>query len=269
MHTSGLKKLIIKHSGVTPVKIKKGPKWDYAFVTFKSDADRDTACEALHNLPHQRGTLDVSPADARRDPMTDPDARKRRRVDGKGEDGASADGSAGVPLDTLPEEELASRLCDKATPLHAVPYPDQLRQKKEEVKKKLKEIFRDNGVRDLPWVREGAKAMHGLPCQLDEVTPSPETEGYRNKVEFTVGPGRGGLAAVGHLLGSYTEGMLIVVPPTSCRHIPPLSKELATWFNEFIQEVRGGGVVVVCVLSGRDVVGGWWLVVGGWCWCWC
>ena len=66
--------------------------------------------------------------------MTDPDARKRRRVDGKSEGGGAADdGDERVALDTLPAEELASRLSDKATPLHAMPYPDQLRLKREEV----------------------------------------------------------------------------------------------------------------------------------------
>lgn len=43
-----------------------------------------------------------------------------------------------------------------------------------------------------------------------------------------------GVPAVGHMLGSYEEGTLAVVPPTDCLHISATSKVIAARLEQFI-----------------------------------
>lgn len=45
---------------------------------------------------------------------------------------------------------------------------------------------------------------------LEDIVPSPNTEGYRNKCEFSIGVDEHGLATVGFLMGKYTEGITTI-----------------------------------------------------------
>jgi hypothetical protein len=177
MNVPGVRKLVKKHCGFDPVKAKKGRDWDHAFATFRSTEQRDAAVKALNGVVLRTVTLDVQIAEARKDPMSHPDSRKRRRVD------RDADGGGGgfVVDPSIPPtpEELSGRLSDKVTPLWQMPYEDQLTLKKETIRKKLKEVFREKGLRTLPWVINGsADSPQGLPCAFEDVQPSPVTEGY-------------------------------------------------------------------------------------------
>lgn len=51
-----------------------------------------------------------------------------------------------------------------------------------------------------------------------------------------MGLGLDGVPGVGHMLGSYQEGSLVVVKPTDCRHIPASSKAVAAFLDAFITE---------------------------------
>ena len=47
---------------------------------------------------------------------------------------------------------------------------------------------------------------HGLPCELAPTIPSPITQGYRSKCDFSFGFDLDGHMSVGFLLGLFKEG---------------------------------------------------------------
>lgn len=75
------------------------------------------------------------------------------------------------------------------------------------------------------WIAENKKRYDGLPCELWNIRYSEETEGYRNKCEFTIGKHEEtGLPSIGFRLGSYATGSTTVGPVDSLKHIPERMK---------------------------------------------
>eukprot|EP00041_Stephanoeca_diplocostata_P032347 m.1034982 g.1034982 ORF g.1034982 m.1034982 type:complete len:616 (+) comp24136_c1_seq15:90-1937(+) len=225
IHHSGIKKVVCNACGFPPVKVIKAKNWDHCFVTFRSEEQCTAALDALSGL-HDRGcTWQAKRAEAKQDPIQN----KRRRVESK----ASRDTHHCVD-DSLP---LHERLSNKVTPLWNKPYDQQLVLKKNELRKKLKQVFTESTIRDLQWVVTGRKENEGgIPCPMDAVVASPVVEGYRNKCEFTIGLGVDGLPTVGHPLGSYYQGILQVVGPTHCKHLAPAAIKLAAAIQAMIRE---------------------------------
>lgn len=175
MNIPQIKKLIRATCEVDAVKVKKGPNWDYAFVTFRSTEQRDKVISMMDGMMHKQQKLGVGVAEAKKDPISDPRARKRRRVDGA-TDGDATKSADGTPLTPA---ELSARLCDKVTPLWKTPYDEQLRIKKQAINKLFRAILRDDAIRRLKWATEWDQlAADGIPTKLSDVRPSPVTEGY-------------------------------------------------------------------------------------------
>lgn len=99
----------------------------------------------------------------------------------------------------------------------------QLSQKQVEMKKilmkfsnELWKIYPD--IRS--YIQKCRKKENGLMCNFYGVKPSPVTEGYRNKCEFTVGiDEETGLKTVGFRIGTYADGSTGVAPISELRHI--------------------------------------------------
>lgn len=52
-------------------------------------------------------------------------------------------------------------------------------------------------------IRQLSLVAEGLPCQLEEIIPSPVVDGYRNKCEFSIGYAVDGKRVVGFQLGTF------------------------------------------------------------------
>ena len=85
------------------------------------------------------------------------------------------------------------------------------------------------------WISE-AVANSGMPGSYMGIVRSPIVNGYRNKVEFSIGPGSSdGLPAVGFNVGLFKDGHASVAEPSQCPHISPLAKALARSMQTYMR----------------------------------
>ncbi len=93
------------------------------------------------------------------------------------------------------DDDGSNSLRKQVTPLHVMPYADQLVFKAAMLRASLKKLtvrmeseagFLDESGKYTvaPWVK---RAKRGPCCPLTTVHPSPSPDGYRNKNEFSIG----------------------------------------------------------------------------------
>lgn len=135
---SEVKKFLAKY-GLNPHKIKLLGKQTFAFVTFKSEEERDKAMKVLHGVLWKNRNLSVRLAK----PKADPIMKKRRREEEEAE-GVRELVAAKCPAlqKDATEEPLSKQIADVVTPLWKVPYEEQLRKKKEECEQVLVKLTR-------------------------------------------------------------------------------------------------------------------------------
>ncbi|CAK1580486.1 unnamed protein product [Parnassius mnemosyne] len=224
-----LKKLMNQKLGLNTSKIKRpknGSRWLYA--CFQNDEERGKAIAALNGYSWKGKTLIAEAAK----PAPDPLVRKRKQ----GEDEAIQDKKM-KEVDNKSQEE---RLKDATTPYWNIPYDEQLKIKEKEVRQILmkydNEVWKINKERrDL--IEAKRKLHNGLSFDLKPIEPSPVTEGYRNKCEFTVGiDEQSKKPTVGFRLGSYVTGTVGVAPIQSLNHISEQTKRVVLLFQEFVRK---------------------------------
>uniref|UniRef100_G1MRX4 tRNA (uracil(54)-C(5))-methyltransferase n=1 Tax=Meleagris gallopavo TaxID=9103 RepID=G1MRX4_MELGA len=202
-----VKKFLAKH-GLSPHKIKLLGRQTFAFVTFRSEEQRDEAVRALHGAAWKGRALGVRAAKPKADPM----ARKRQREERD---------EAGEPL--------GKRIADVVTPLWAVPYEQQLAEKRQE------EIGNTNRAL-LPWLFLQKQKYNRMCCPIEGVKASPLQTEYRNKCEFLIGIGVNQEdKTVGCRLGKYKGGTCAVVEPFDTIHIPDVAKKVVKAFQDYIR----------------------------------
>lgn len=123
-----VKKFLAKY-GLSPHKIKLFGKQTFAFVTFKSEEERDKAMRVLHGALWKSRHLSVRLAK----PKADPIAKKRKQD----EDSEQGEAKRAAPCG---EEPLSKRIADVVTPLWNVPYEEQLAQKQLECEQVLQRL---------------------------------------------------------------------------------------------------------------------------------
>lgn len=133
-----VKKFLAKY-GLNPHKIKLLGRQTFAFVTFKSEEERDKAMKVLHGVLWKNRNLSVRLAK----PKADPIMKKRRREEEEGEE-AREQAAAKCPalLKEGTEEPLGNQIADVVTPLWKVPYEEQLARKEEECGQVLLKLTR-------------------------------------------------------------------------------------------------------------------------------
>ncbi|ESO89156.1 hypothetical protein LOTGIDRAFT_154241 [Lottia gigantea] len=85
---------------------------------------------------------------------------------------------------------LVNRLARTVTPLHKVPYNEQLVKKEKVMRRVLKKIYniiKHNRKSSTEFLDNQAELNSGQICEFQEVKPSPVTEGYRNKHAILIG----------------------------------------------------------------------------------
>uniref|UniRef100_A0A8C5S222 tRNA (uracil(54)-C(5))-methyltransferase n=1 Tax=Laticauda laticaudata TaxID=8630 RepID=A0A8C5S222_LATLA len=230
-----VKKFLAKY-GLNPHKIKLMGKQTFAFVTFKSEEERDKAMKVLHGVRWKNRNLSVRLAK----PKADPILKKRKREESAEEvpakrPASSKDGE---------EESLSKQIADVVTPLWSIPYEEQLVKKKKQCEEVLAKLTRDMGNNNralLPWLFLQKEKHDGLCCSLEGVKPSPIQTEYRNKCEFLIGLGPNGEEKmVGFRLGKYKGGSCAVVEPFETIHVPAEAKKVARAFQDYIRSTSYG-----------------------------
>ncbi|XP_014123874.2 tRNA (uracil-5-)-methyltransferase homolog A [Zonotrichia albicollis] len=222
-----VKKFLAKY-GLNPHKIKLFGKQTFAFVTFKSEEERDKAMRVLHGALWKSRHLSVRLAK----PKADPIAKKRKQE----EDSEQGEAKRPAPCG---EEPLSKRIADVVTPLWNVPYEAQLVQKKQECEQVLQKLTKEIGNNNralLPWLFLQKQKFNKLCCPVEGVKASPLQTEYRNKCEFLIGIGVNQEdKTVGCRLGKYKGGTCAVVEPFDTIHIPAIAKKVVKAFQDYIR----------------------------------
>uniref|UniRef100_A0A8B9D229 tRNA (uracil(54)-C(5))-methyltransferase n=1 Tax=Anser cygnoides TaxID=8845 RepID=A0A8B9D229_ANSCY len=210
-----VKKFLAKY-GLSPHKIKLFGRQTFAFVTFKSEEERDKAARALHGVLWKGRALSVRLAKPKADPM----AKKRKKAEGS-------------------EEPLSKQIADVVTPLWSVPYAEQLARKKQECEQVLQKLAKEIGNNNkalLPWLFLQKQKYNKMCCPVEGVKASPLQTEYRNKCEFLIGIGVNQEdKTVGCRLGKYKGGTCAVVEPFDTIHIPAIAKKVVKAFQDYIR----------------------------------
>lgn len=171
-----LKKYLVRQ-GVNSHKIKMMAK-NFVFVTFKCEADRQEGMAKLQDAIFKGSKLSVKLAKALQDPLI-----KKRKAE---EEELEKDDQKKMKT----TESVEVQIKKVTVPYVDKPYDEQLKLKRVEMEKFLADLTREiikANEKIKPFVRIQKKKFNGLVCPLVDVIPSPATEKYRNKCEFTVG----------------------------------------------------------------------------------
>ncbi|NXL46153.1 TRM2A methyltransferase, partial [Podilymbus podiceps] len=225
-----VKKFLAKY-GLNPHKIKLFGKQTFAFVTFKSEEERDKAMKVLHGVLWKSRHLSIRLAK----PKADPIAKKRK----KDEEAEQGEVKRPAPSKANGEEPLSKQIADVVTPLWNVPYEEQLAKKKQECEQVLQKLTKEIGSNNralLPWLFLQKQKYNKLCCPVEGVKASPLQTEYRNKCEFLIGIGVNQEdKTVGCRLGKYKGGTCAVVEPFDTIHIPAIAKKVVKAFQDYIR----------------------------------
>uniref|UniRef100_A0A8C9WJM1 tRNA (uracil(54)-C(5))-methyltransferase n=1 Tax=Scleropages formosus TaxID=113540 RepID=A0A8C9WJM1_SCLFO len=193
-----LKKFLNKH-GLNPHKIKLFGRQTFAFVTFKSQEERDKAMKAVHGMMWKGRVLSVRLA-------------KPKQI-----------ADVVTPLWSVPYEE---QLKTKERGVQAV------------LQTLAREIGNNNKAM-LPWLFVQKEKYNKMCCPLEGISPSPIQTEYRNKCEFLIGMGANGEdKTVGFRLGKYKGGSCAVVGPSDTIHVPVETKRVVQRFQDYIRTTQ-------------------------------
>lgn len=133
-----------------------------------------------------------------------------------------------------PEEVTAENQYDSlarvVTPLWQVPYEEQL-----QIKLKWSQNVTQNFIKKLR-VQTSSKKVRKVSYRLQDVKPSPITEGYRNKDEFNIQAGvDGNPKTVGFFVGSPAEGSVVCVRGTRLINVRQSHIAVAQAYEDYIR----------------------------------
>ncbi|XP_051829192.1 tRNA (uracil-5-)-methyltransferase homolog A isoform X1 [Antechinus flavipes] len=228
-----VKKFLAKY-GLQPHKTKLFGKQTFAFVTFKSEQERDKALKVLHGARWKGRNLSLRLAKPKADPL----AKKRKR---EADDGGPAEPkrASHAPAGAPAQPPSAKQIADVVTPLWSVPYEEQLAQKQRECEQVLLKLTKEIGNNNrtlLPWLFVQKQKFNRICCPLEGIKASPLQTEYRNKCEFLIGTGVNQEdKTVGCRLGKYKGGTCAVVEPFDTVHIPAGTKHVVRAFQEYIR----------------------------------
>lgn len=193
------------------------------YICFKDEEERENGIKILNGYVWKGKTLTATHAKAAPDPLV---KRRNENIDG---------GDQPPPVKRMKTVE------ETTTDLVHLSYADQLRHKQEKIKETLKNfgqrVFKENySMRS--FIDNQRSKYEGLPCQLLDIIPSPQIDGYRNKCEFTIGKNSTGEKVVGFRLGSYSSGSIEVGSAANLRNINDRMKQTIILFEEFIRSSK-------------------------------
>lgn len=248
-----LKKLFTNKINVKPQKMKLiGNPVKFAFVAFTGEEEKERALKTLNGFEWKGKTLIAIPAAPKPDPLV-----VKRTVEEQ--EGNSCPNESNKKMKTIQDwnsmslQELQETLNDQVCNFWRKPYEEQLKDKRIIVNDFLMELLKDlvnmiSNSKKEPGIEGSVQSKEALfklfttarkeldrkACSLEQVIPSPETKGYRNKCEFSIGSDD---KVVGFRLGSYKEGQLKVVGVDSVPFVSEGMKQVASSCQHFLQNV--------------------------------
>lgn len=175
---------------------------------------RENAIKALEGYKWKGNTLHASKAMPSQDPLV----RERKRKLDEGKDDSN---------------KKPKTVQETSEPLSCHPYEEQLKMKQKKIEEVLYKFTRElrRANNNQKWT---APKPDKLPCEMRDIIPSPITEEYRNKCEFSVGKTEDGKLMVGNRLGSYASGCLQVASVDDMKMVPKKMKLATELLREFI-----------------------------------
>lgn len=230
------KKLLRNKLKLNPHKIKLIPHIEKIYVTFKSEEEKQKAILTLDKYQYKGRIFYVKNARPKADAMA---VKRLGDEENKGsiaEKRAKFADDTGDRIESSPQELLQKSVMK----WHDLPYEEQIAKKYEEMKLFLQRCRSKVGKLNLDhevfvWVMRHRAEMDGMCCPLRSVIPSPVTEKYRNKSEFTAGVSMGGLKTVGYRIGKYRDKTCAVEETTSIDILPDKVQKVATEFQEYLR----------------------------------
>nr|XP_033811310.1 tRNA (uracil-5-)-methyltransferase homolog A isoform X2 [Geotrypetes seraphini] len=226
-----VKKFLAKY-GLNPHKVKLFGRQTFAFVTFKSEEERDKAMKVLHGVMWKNRNLSVRLAK----PKADPIVKKRKK---EGNDMDQTEPKRPALAKECEGEPLSKQIADVVTPLWNSSYEEQLKMKEQECEQVLQKLTKEIGNNNkalLPWLFMQKQKYNKVCCPLEGVKPSPVQTEYRNKCEFLIGVGANQEdKTVGCRLGKYKGGTCAVVEPFDTIHVPAITKKVVKTFQDYIR----------------------------------
>jgi tRNA (uracil-5-)-methyltransferase len=212
-----MKKLFKTKLALDASKIKiPRPNSKFGFVCFRNLEEKTKAMAILNGYVWKGSTLTCTEAKASKDPFA------KRKIDGTDE--------AKQP------HKKAKTVEETSAPLGHLPYEEQLKIKQEKMVEILKK-FQDSIYKLIPEQRIeifAQRELNHLPCVLEDIVPSPEIIGYRNKCEFSIGKDKSGEIAVGNRFGSYSDGSVEVGSIQNLKFVPDRMKLATELFRKFV-----------------------------------
>ena len=135
----------------------------------------------------------------------------------------------------IEDSEELGPIRDKITPLWNVPYLSQLSQKKLAVENEYAKFMKEMNIR-LKKSNMPTPGWFSTPPSVFDVKPSPITEEYRNKTEFSIGLFDEQTIKVGFTNGKMAAGTLRIESPRSCTNITEQAKDFAERLEKIVVE---------------------------------
>lgn len=164
------------------------------------------------------------------------DSSKPSAGDRSAKNGAvpSADELPDDKFEPLTAENQHERLACALTPLHSLPYAEQLALKWRRNRDALQELGKMLVKNRVPVK---LRTTHELPCELKPIVPSPVTESYRNKDEFRINVGiDGNPKTVGFMVGNFADGTARCVGADEVIITKERHKAVARHFQRYIRK---------------------------------
>ena len=238
-------------------RCKKQPDDTYAFVYFDSADDCERAKAIIEGHVWKGATLSVRRAHA-----LDPERFAKRQRQGEAGTSSVACGEAGVSeiVDSAaaaPAPAPLRSVADCVTPLHGVPYEEQLQRKRQGLLDALRELPTQwkQAMRGIPpqtrpaWSvpfveRETVRKFGGAPCEMAPIIAAPCRFGYRNKCEFSFGRDADGRPCLGFQRGKIVFVGAVIGPPDECPNVSDEMKAVVARVQAFLDEraAEGGGL---------------------------
>ncbi|XP_021955567.1 tRNA (uracil-5-)-methyltransferase homolog A [Folsomia candida] len=219
-----IKKLLSNKLNLNPHKIKTGKSGaSYMFVSFKTEEDKLKALEVLNGYKWKNRFLTAGVAKAVEDPLVAKRKRTFEHVD---------EGVSGFRQEDA--ESIEDRIQRVTIPWSTVPYAEQLQRKMastDTIVCSMTSKFIEANFK----LRDKYKESKRI-CPVDEIKPSPVTENYRNKCEFSIGyHPQTNEKMVGFRVSSYKAGSVAIGPISHLIHLPKNMVKVALAFQDYIR----------------------------------
>ncbi|KAH9377019.1 hypothetical protein HPB48_018731 [Haemaphysalis longicornis] len=208
-----VKKLLSKTLNLNPHKIKVMEKARFAFVSFRSEEERENALKKIEGYNFKGCTLTVKKAN----PMADPLIQKRK---------------LGEAEDVTPqkrhcdEASIADRIKDSVAPWSDIPYEQQLTQKEEHMRKIT-----------VKYARKLESLNPGLKSWISKQRFVRWWTATATRMSSQVGKHlETGEITVGFRISSYRQGSMSVASPDGLPNVPESAKRVAKCFQDFVKQ---------------------------------